>query len=97
MSNLKRYHVNPVVSCRDEGADGAILFNPDRDETMVINAPGRALWELLAAPSTAEELAVHLVEAYSDVELERAREDVEAFLQPLVGDFVQEIDGDNGD
>jgi hypothetical protein len=97
VSHLKRYHVNPVVSCRDEGADGAILFNPDRDETMVINAPGRALWQLLSAPHTAEDLAARLVEAYSDVEMEQAQIDVEAFLKPLVGDFVQEVDGGNGD
>ena len=34
---MKRYMVNSVVSCRDEGEDGALLFNLDLDAAALIN------------------------------------------------------------
>jgi hypothetical protein len=91
MSDLKSYQLNPVVSYRVEGAEGAILFNPDRDDAVVINPTGCHLWAQLAVPRTSADLAAHLVETYSDVTLEQAAQDVDAFLQQLLGDFVQEV------
>lgn len=92
MNNIRHYQSNSVISCRDEGADGAILYDPDQDQTMVINPTGRALWYELSSPRTANEMATFLARKYSDVNLEQARLDVEAFLQELLGDFVHEVE-----
>ena len=46
MNQEKRYQVNPVVSCGDE-EDGAILYNPDTDDSSVVNLSGRELWNFL--------------------------------------------------
>ena len=37
----KTYRANEVVSCVDEGEDGAMLYNPDKDETVLLNPSGR--------------------------------------------------------
>jgi hypothetical protein len=90
MIDPQRYQADPVVSCRDEGDDGAILFNPDTDDTAVLNPSGRALWAQLAQPCTADELAAHLTATYEGVTPEQAAQDVAAFLQQLGGGFLIE-------
>jgi hypothetical protein len=87
MSN-KTYRANDVVSCVDEGGDGAMLYNPDKDDTVLLNPSGRGIWALLAAPRTLEEIAGHLAAAYPDVAREQARQDAEQFIKSLVPDFV---------
>jgi hypothetical protein len=95
MNAPKRYTANPMVSCGDE-EDGAFLFNPDTDDTAIVNLSGRALWALLAdSPRTVDEMAAHLVAAYRDVSTEQAAEDAAQFVQALAPDFVLEI-GDEG-
>ncbi|MCS7260399.1 MAG: PqqD family protein [Anaerolineae bacterium] len=91
MSAPRYYQANPVVSCRDEGEDGAILFDPDRDEAAILNPTGRVLWSLLAEPRTVEELAAYLVAHYEGVTPEQARQDVIAFLGSLRDGFVHEV------
>ena len=41
---MKRYAVNPAVSLREE-LDGALLYNPDTDEVLLINGTGRLIWD----------------------------------------------------
>jgi len=84
----KTYRANEVVSCVDEGEDGAMLYNPDKDETVLLNPSGRVVWALLSAPRTLDEIAVQLVTSYPDVPRERALKDAEQFIQSLVPDFV---------
>lgn len=89
-----RYRANPMVSCGDED-DGAVLFNPDTADTAVVNLTGRALWNLLQTPRSAEEMVAHLVEGYRGVTPEQAAEDVARFVESLGPDFVLEVsDGD---
>jgi len=47
-----------------------------------VNETGEFLWELLKMAQTAETLAEHLTREY-EVEPEQARQDIEAFLEPL--------------
>jgi hypothetical protein len=94
MSESKRYQANPVVSCGDE-EDGAVLFNPDTDDTTIVNLTGRALWAFLEAPRTVDEMAAHLVEAYPGVSAEQAAEDAAQFVQTLTPDFLLETDDDD--
>jgi hypothetical protein len=94
MSGSKRYQANPVVSCGDE-EDGAVLYNPDTNDTTIINLSGRALWDFLAGtPRTVAELAAHLVETYRDVSVEQAAEDATQFIASLTPDFLLEVTGD---
>jgi hypothetical protein len=93
MSESKRYQANPVVSCGDE-EDGAVLFNPDADDTAIVNLTGRALWGFLEMPRTVDEMAAYLVQTYRGVQAEQAAEDADQFVQSLLSDFLLEVDDD---
>lgn len=93
MGNPKRYQVNPVVSFRDEGDDGALLYNPDTDDSTIINPTGRTIWNLLATPRTLDEIAAHLTATFRDVSTDQAENDVTQFIQALSPDFVLEVNG----
>ncbi|MBN2465604.1 PqqD family protein [candidate division WOR-3 bacterium] len=84
----KTYQTNEVVSCVDEGEDGAMLYNPDKDDTVILNPSGRSIWALLSSPRTLNDIASSLVAAYPCITQEQARKDAEQFLQSLVPDFV---------
>jgi hypothetical protein len=81
------YQADPVVSCGEE-EDGAILYNPDADDTTVLNPSGLALWAYLESPRTVEEMAAYLAATYCDVAIERATEDAVRFVEELGPDFV---------
>jgi hypothetical protein len=87
-----RYRADPVVSCGDE-EDGAVLYNPDEDDTAMVNLSGRALWGYLETPRTVGEMAAYLVQTYRGVTLEQALEDAEAFVRALVPGFLLEVKG----
>jgi len=92
MNDTKRYLANPDVSCREEGPDGALLFNPDTDAILVINPTGLLIWQALSQPRTREELVAHLLESCEDVPTDRVAADVEEFLQTLQpGGFIGEV------
>ena len=84
----KTYRANEVVSCVDEGEDGAMLYNPDKDDTVLLNPSGRSIWALLAAPRTLAEIAGHLTAAYPGVTSEQATQDATKFLESLTPDFI---------
>ena len=84
----KTYRADEVVSCVDEGEDGAMLYNPDEDDTVLLNPSGRSVWVLLSAPRALDEIAGHLATAYPDVTREQARKDAEQFIQSLIPNFV---------
>jgi len=86
----KRYQTNPVVSCGNE-EDGAVLYNPDTDNTSVINLTGQELWAFLKTPHTTDEIVEHLLQNYSGVSGEQATEDTKLFIETLVPDFLLEI------
>jgi hypothetical protein len=84
----KTYKANEVVSCVDEGEDGAMLYNPDKDDTVLLNPTGRIIWALLSVPRTLDEIAGHLAAAYPGVTREQARQDAEQFIQSVVPNFI---------
>ena len=90
MSDVICYRANPVVSCGEE-PDGALLFNPDTDDAVLVNVSGRRLWRFLESPRTVEAMSMYLGQAYRDVSIERAREDVVRFVQALTPDFLLEV------
>ncbi|MBU0491994.1 MAG: PqqD family peptide modification chaperone [Chloroflexi bacterium] len=93
MTESTRYQANPAVSCGDE-EDGAVLYNPDTDDTTIVNLPGRALWAFMETPRTVDEMAAYLTETYRDVAAEQAAEDAAQFIQALLPNFVLEANDD---
>ena len=86
------YRANPVVSCGEE-PDGAVLFNPDVDDTAFVNVSGRTLWYFLETPRTVSEMSCYLRETYEGVSVAQATEDVRQFVRTLTPEFVLEVDG----
>jgi hypothetical protein len=84
----KTYRANEAVSCVDEGEDGAMLYNPDKDATVLLNPSGRSIWVLLAAPRTLDEIVRHLTATYPSVTREQGTQDATGFLESLTPDFI---------
>ena len=82
------YRANEVVSCVDEGEDGAMLYDPDKDNTVLLNATGRVIWALLDVPRTLDEVSEHLTATYPGLTREQAVQDVEKFFESMVPDFI---------
>ena len=83
---------NPVVSCRTEGDEGAILFNPDTDSTLLINPTGIFIWTFLDQPRTIEEIVEYITNSYSNSpDRASVKKDIESFVMNLAPDFVSEV------
>ena len=61
----------------------AVLIGPGGQEVITLNGVGSAVWDWLATPSTAEELAGKVVDRFADVDQATASRDVSAFLHEL--------------
>ncbi len=86
---------NATVSCRIEGEDRALLFNPDTDNTLLINPVGLSVWTFLAQPRTVDDIVSYLTTLFSDnPDHSVVKQDVETFIRELVPDFVSEVDAD---
>jgi hypothetical protein len=68
--------------------DRAVLYSWDEGKAIVLNATGATLWEALESPRTSEELAALLIERFPTLSAERARADVTAFVDRLLGESV---------
>lgn len=87
-----RYIANPVVSCRVEGKEGAILFNADTDSTTLINTTGLFCWIYLQNSATVEELVAQCMKNYAWVpELAAVQKDIETFILDLVPEYIYEV------
>lgn len=91
MANQTKYKANPVVSFKDEGDEGAVLYNPDTDKCVIINPVGSIIWRYLEEPRTPDEIITMLSESFSDVDAEKAQEDLEEFINNFEEDFIYEI------
>jgi predicted transcriptional regulator len=90
--NEKKYVAEPVVSCREEEPEGAILYKIQTDMFQVINPMGLDIWKSLAVPKSIKELAYEIVRNYEDVPVEDVSRDIEEFLRPLVKiGFIREM------
>lgn len=86
-----KFMANKVVSCRVEGSDGALLYNPDTNRSILINPSGLIMWRFLAEPRTIDDLATYLVKKYNDCPDKTAvREDIIQFLSDLTSEYIQE-------
>ncbi len=78
------YIVNPDVSCREEGPDGALLFNPDTDAVLVVNTTGLLIWEALREPRDKAAVTAALVSRCNHVPEESVTGDVDEFMEQLI-------------
>jgi len=86
---------NPVVSYRTEGEDSALLFNPDTDDTILVNSTGLSVWTFLAQPRTVDDIASYLTKLFGgNLDHSAVKKDVETFIPELVPDFISEVDAD---
>ena len=88
--NKKKYVVNSVVSFRDEGEEGAVLYNPDTDKCVIINSVGSIIWRYLESPKSYDEIVSMVVDSFSGVDTAKAKEDLERFIFNLGEDFIDE-------
>jgi hypothetical protein len=87
-----RITANPAVSCRIEGDDGALLFNADTDNTLLINLTGIMVWNFISQPRTVEEIVEHITKSYSkSPDQASVRKDIETFVTDLAPDFIAEV------
>lgn len=88
----KRITANPVVSCRIEGDDGALLFNADTDNTLLINPTGIMVWNFINQPRMVEEIVEYITKSYSNSpDQASVRKDIETFITDLAPDFIAEV------
>lgn len=78
------YMVNPDVSCREEGPDGALLFNPDTDAVLVINTTGLLIWEALREPHDKAAVVTALASRCNNVPEDSVAGDVDEFMEQLI-------------
>ena len=90
MTESLKYQNNPVVSFKDEGEEGAVLYNPDTDKVVIVNAVGAAIWQYIEDPRTADEIILMLTDSFSGVDTAKAGEDLEKFLKNFEEGFIDE-------
>ena len=64
--------------------DDVFIVVPETEEIFHLNSLGRALWDLLAEPVSADELTAAVTDAFPAEPRERIAADVHAFLERLV-------------
>ena len=90
MDTKASYQSNPVISFKDEGDEGAVLYNPDSDKVVIINAVGTAIWQFIEQPRTADEIVSMLVDSFSGVKTDKAHEDLTRFIGGFEEGFIDE-------
>jgi hypothetical protein len=82
-TDTTQYIANPDVSCREEGPDGALLFNPDTDQVLVINVTGLLVWQALAQARRLDEVVGALQDQCRNVPADQVAQDVAGFVEEL--------------
>jgi hypothetical protein len=78
----KRFGRNENIVFREED-EGAFLFDPDTGDLKFMNLSGKEAFLMLDGEKDLEQITGHLLERYPQVEPERVRKDLEAFIKDL--------------
>ncbi len=78
------YIKNSDVSYREEEAEGALLFNPDTDDVLIINITGLLVWEALAQPRTQQQVVESLESRCDNVPADQVANHVSDFMSQLI-------------
>lgn len=81
---MTRYRQNPAIAAKRVD-DDLFLVNPENDDIYFLNAIGAGVWNLLALPSTADELAATLAAAFPDMARDRLEADVARLVSDMAG------------
>jgi hypothetical protein len=77
-----RLMVNPNLVLREEGDEGALLYDPDTGAVRILNLTAVAVWKLLEAERTASEVIRALKEQFEGLDGE-AEEQVLQMVREL--------------
>jgi len=87
-----RVAINPDVSCRVEDDEHALLFNPDTDNSVLIDRTGLLIWKYIEKPRSVADIVTYLKGCFSGCPVpDTLRKDVETYLQDLIPEFAGEI------
>lgn len=73
-----------AVSAREEGDEGALLYDPDTDSCKILNLVGLDVWKRLDGKKPLAEIASEIASSYEGAEEEAVLKDVLAFAADLV-------------
>jgi hypothetical protein len=91
MGMLQQFHRNPRVELAPLDAE-AILFDPHGNKFLVLNNTSSFLWDCLAEPCTASDLARAVCDRFDGVAFPDALRDVEQILGDMVSrDLLVEV------
>jgi hypothetical protein len=74
---------NPDLVLREEGTEGAILFDPDSGEVRILNPTATSVWKHLQKVRTLREVIAALSREYEGVDSE-SEEEVLALVRELM-------------
>jgi hypothetical protein len=87
-----KFSADPAISCRVEEDEGAFLFNPDIDSTVLINSSGLMIWRFMNEPRTIGELVSFIMERSSECPDQSAvHADIIQFIAALLPDYIREV------
>ena len=83
-----RYIKNPDVVLREVDEDGALLFNPDTNQVLILNPTALLVWQECKSPKNLDQLLNAVRENFADVPPE-AEEHVKTFVEQMAaGGFL---------
>jgi len=86
------YQIKPEVSCRVEGDNEVILYNPDIDDFIMINSSALEIWRFLETPHSVDEICAHLMESYEERPLrDIVIRDIQTFLDDLGEQYICKV------
>jgi len=87
------YQKKEDVSCRLEGDNKIILYNPDIDDFILINSSALTIWRFLETPHTINEISAHLMESYEESpEKHIVLQNIITFLDTLGEEYIYKVE-----
>lgn len=85
MADSIRYIKNPDVVLREEDEDGALLFNPDTNQTQILNTTGLFIWIQCDGVHDFDEIVVAIQQKFEDdvPPAEEVTKDVREFIERM--------------
>jgi hypothetical protein len=78
------YVQNPDVILREESDSGALLFNPDTGQVILLNETALFIWGLCDGTRTLADIMAEVAENFDDVPEAQLNSDLMSFVEGLV-------------
>lgn len=91
------YKPNPVVSCREECEDGALLFNADTGKLLVVNESALLVWKQIAEGWDLEKVMATFHDHFNNLpESEQLQSDIHNIIDSFINnEFIEQHDDVN--